>query len=58
MDKQEIQRKAQELQAVLIKYRSDLSVLEQELLKAIADYHAALKEEKLKEIKASMLQAR
>ncbi len=54
MDKQEIQRKAGELQAILVQYKSGLSVLEKELLKAISDYQDALKEEKLKEIRGNI----
>jgi regulator of replication initiation timing len=56
MDKQEIKRKADELNATLLKYKSELGALEKELLKAVADYHDRLKEEKLKEIKGSILQ--
>lgn len=55
MDKEKIQRKARELKAILVKYKSDLRPLEKELLQVIADYHLALKEEKLKQLKASMV---
>ena len=56
MDKQEIQRKVDELKVILVEYKNNLGTLEKELLKVVADYHDALKEEKLKEIKTSMLQ--
>jgi hypothetical protein len=55
MDKQEIQRKAGELRAILAKYKNDLAPLEGELFSAIEDYHLALKEERLKDLRASML---
>lgn len=55
MDKQAIQQKAADLEALLVRYRGELGTLEKELLAAIADYHAALKEEKLRELKESMI---
>ena len=58
MDKQEIQRKAAELQKVFSEYKGNLNLLEKELLKAIAAYHDALKEEKLKEIRESVPQSK
>jgi hypothetical protein len=57
MDRQEIQQKVDKLNATLVQYRSDLGTLEKELLKAIDDYHAALKEEKLKMLKQEMMKA-
>ena len=54
MDQQVILQKAEELNAILTKYKSDLGVLEKELLVAVGEYHEALKQEKLKEIKASI----
>jgi len=54
MDKSEIQEKADELRTILVKYKSDLGTLEKELLKAIAEYHDALKDEKLKELRADI----
>jgi len=57
MDKVEIGRKAAELNAILVKYKSDLGMLEKELLKAIDEYHTALKEERLRELKASITNA-
>jgi hypothetical protein len=54
MNTEEIKQKASELEVILIKYRSDLSVLERELLRAVNAYHAALREEKLKMLKQEM----
>jgi len=57
MDQPEIERKASELAAILAKYKSDLGALEKELLAAITEYHEALRQEKLKEIKESIAKA-
>ena len=54
MDKQEIGRRATALNTILVQYESDLGALEKELLKAVEDYHEALKQEKLKELKESI----
>lgn len=54
MDNLEIKRRATALNSILIKYETDLGVLEKELLKAVEDYHEALKQEKLKELRESI----
>ena len=54
MNSQEIQQKIAELEAIMSKYRLTLSRFEKELSSAILDYHRALEEEKLKEIKARL----
>jgi hypothetical protein len=51
MDKAEIERKAEELSDILVKYKKDLGALEGGLFGAINAYHEALKAEKLKEMR-------
>lgn len=40
---------------VMAQYNHDLSVLEKELFKAVSQYQKALEEEKLKEVRNSLL---
>ena len=55
MDRQEIQKKIRELRAIMSQYKQELGGLEKELFRAISDYQKALEEEKIKEIRASLL---
>lgn len=54
MDKQEIQRKVDELKAVLMKHKNDLGEAEKALMDIVSKYHAVVKEENLKELKESI----
>lgn len=55
MDKQEIRNKATELKNVLSKYKSELSQLEKQLFDTISEYQKAADEEKVKELRESLM---
>ncbi len=55
MDKTEIQKKAGELQNILLKYRGQLSLLEKQLSNAISEYQKAIDEQKVKELRESLI---
>ncbi len=54
MDRTTIEEKMAELQSLLVQYRSSLGGLEKDLLAVISEYHAALKEERLRELKKDL----
>ena len=51
MDKDTVQKKAEELRVILSQYEKELGVLEENLYQAVSDYQGALSQEKIKEIK-------
>jgi len=55
MNSEEIQKKANELKEIMANYKHELGSLEKELYRAISDYQKALEEEKLKEIRDSLI---
>lgn len=55
MDKQEIQNKAVELKNILLKYKSELNKLEKQLFDTISEYQKVVDEERVKELRESLM---